>query len=42
MPDEDDSHVDSSGMPEQGWEEHVNDLENQLVDALEDKATDEQ
>jgi hypothetical protein len=42
MPDEDNEPVDDGGMSEQDWEDHTNDLENQLVDALEDKALDEQ
>jgi hypothetical protein len=42
MPDEEEAQVDSTGNTEQDWENHVNDLENQLVDALEDKALDEQ
>lgn len=41
MSDED-APVDENGMTEQDWEDHVNDLENQLVDALEDKGLDEQ
>jgi len=41
IPDEDDA-PDSSGMTEQDWEDYTNDLENQLVDALEDKAADDQ
>jgi hypothetical protein len=42
MPVEDNADTDSTGNTEQAWEDHVADLENQLVDALEDKALDEQ